>query len=117
MKVRRILFLVVVFAVCAVCTISYAGKEKFETLEAYNKAQGLFENEKYDEAIKAYDDFIKKYPSNSLAVAAKYYSAECYRKEDKDSKAISGYEGLIEEYNDGFWVDNAVKRLKQLKAK
>ena len=93
---------------------AYENENKFETLEIYNKAQDLYKEGKYDQAVEEYLEFLKLYPDNTLGVAAMYYTAESYQKQGKNDKAAEYYKKLIDKYRKGFWVDSAKENLKTI---
>lgn len=68
--------------------------------EAYDKAFKLVRAKSYDEAITAFSDFVRFYPSSSLTPGAIFWTAEVYRAMTPPNQEAAklSYEQLISEY-------------------
>lgn len=87
-------------------------KEELETPEAlYNMAKSYFDNQKFQQARKTFDKFLKKYPKSDKADNARFWIADTYYREQWHEKAILEYQKVIEEYSKGNKVQAAL--LKQ----
>lgn len=83
-------------------------------------AEGYFNSEQYDEAIMAYDEFIKLYPGNINIPYARFKQALCYfnqisqadRDQSATKKAIEKFENIIKDFPD---TPYAVKSYNYLK--
>lgn len=61
--------------------------------DAYFKRAGIvLRMERYDEAIKAYLDFIQKYPNSRFAALANYLLATAYHKKNQDDLAYTYFQ-------------------------
>lgn len=74
------------------------------TLSAYHE-------EKYEEAIAGFEDFLKSYPTSELADNAQFWIGESYMARKKYDQAIVAFQDVIEKYPTGNKVPNAL--LKQ----
>ena len=108
-------WLTVLFCCAYGYTFSFGKSAKYDSIELYDKADDLYKEGRYDQALKGYAQFLQEHPQSTLTVAAKFYTAECYRKKGNTEKALNYYEGLINEYKKGFWIDNAKERIAEIK--
>ena len=63
------------------------------SLEFLNKGNDLFDEEKYDEAILAYQEFLTQNPS---AYQVGFNIADCYREKGEYTAAIAEFEKILE---------------------
>lgn len=83
-------------------------------------AEEYFNTEQYDEAIMAYDEFVKLYPGNINVPYARFKEALCYfnqmseRDRDQSStrKAIDKFEKIIKDFPDTPYAVKAYNYLK-----
>jgi len=83
-------------------------------------AESYFNSEQYDEAIMAYDEFVKLYPGNINIPYARFKEALCYfnqisqadRDQSSTRKAIDKFEKIIKDFPD---TPYAVKSYNYLK--
>jgi tetratricopeptide (TPR) repeat protein len=62
----------------------------------FEAANTLYANGQYDEALKAYEDFLKKYPNHLLSAAAMEAAGYCHESLGKWKEAIGDYQRLIQ---------------------
>ncbi|MBI5118830.1 tetratricopeptide repeat protein [Candidatus Poribacteria bacterium] len=62
----------------------------------FEAANTLYANGQYDEALKAYTDFLKKYPNHLLSAAAMEAVGYCHESLGKWKEAIGDYQRLIQ---------------------
>ncbi|PLX42698.1 MAG: tol-pal system protein YbgF [Deltaproteobacteria bacterium] len=77
----------------------------------YDKGYSLYQQNKYEEARKAFDAYISAYPKTSLADNAYFWIGESFYNESQYEKAIIFYDKIVREYADGDKVPSAL--LKQ----
>lgn len=58
----------------------------------YKLGWSLFEAQDYDDAAKAHDEQIEKFPSGALAVDGLFMRAECDFKQDRFEEAFAGFQ-------------------------
>jgi tetratricopeptide (TPR) repeat protein len=63
----------------------------------YSTATSLYFSEKYDKAIQALSDYIRKYPTSTDNYEAKYFIAESYNKLGDRFSAVRYYNQVIQE--------------------
>ena len=86
-------------------------REKEPTELEYNRALGYFRNDRYEEAMAGFKNFLKLYPKSNLADNAYFWIGECYRALTKYEEAILAYQKVINGYPKGNKVPAAM--LKQ----
>lgn len=77
----------------------------------YEETLATYHEEKYQEAIAGFKEFLKKHPSSKLADNAQFWIGESYMSQKKYDQAIVAFQDVIEKYPDGNKVPNAL--LKQ----
>ncbi len=88
------------------------GKPAVSTPELeYKHAFQLFSSGKYEEARKAFEAFMNKYPDSKLAGNAQFWIGECYYKQKKYQEAIDAYQTVLDKYSNGNKVKDSM--LKQ----
>lgn len=68
----------------------------------YRSAEQLYFDEKCDQAVGAFRDYLNKYPSGAYAVNAEYYVADCLLRSGKTTEALPALEKVIDSGNDQF---------------
>ncbi len=71
---------------------------KTNATSIYKKAMNLFKSKKYEQAIKVWELFIKKYPKHYLIANSYFWQGECYYRLKKYPYAILKYQMVIENY-------------------
>lgn len=66
--------------------------------QAYQKAFNLLRELRYDQATRAFQDFLTRYPDGRYAHIAQYWLAEGYYAQGKYQQAIAAYQKLIQNY-------------------
>lgn len=62
----------------------------------YNAAVTQYENGKYEEAIKAFTTYLRKYPNGQYKLGAYYNRAEAYAIQEQYASAFKDYEVVIQ---------------------
>jgi len=76
----------------------------------YNLTLGLYREEKYEEAIAGFKNFIKKFPKSKLADNAQFWVGESYMALKQHEQAILAFQTVIKKYPKGNKVPNAILR-------
>ncbi|MCB0348799.1 MAG: tetratricopeptide repeat protein [Bdellovibrionales bacterium] len=63
--------------------------------DSYHKALDLTESSKADKALKAWDQFLQKYPTTRLTASALYYKAVSYERLGQYQSAVNTYRSAI----------------------
>jgi tol-pal system protein YbgF len=66
--------------------------------DAYSRAYQLFKESKYTDARVAMEEFLDRFPNNSLAGNAQFWIGECYYQEQQYENAILAYDEVIKKY-------------------
>ncbi len=82
----------------------------------FETAKSAFSNEKYPQAIKAFQNFIRDYPNSDNDDEAKYYVAESYYRSNDPTNALKFYYLVINEGQSKF-VPKSALRAGDLEAK
>lgn len=67
---------------------------------AFKSAFALFKGGKYENAAKAFQEFLKKYPDSSLAPNASYWLGRSQFALKNYKSALSVYQGVLKDYPD-----------------
>lgn len=81
-----------------------------EENEEYQAAFALMRAAKYDDSIKAFETFLEKHPSSSLASNASYWAGEGHLINKDYSKALAAFNLVTERYPDSSKVPDALLR-------
>jgi len=76
----------------------------------YDLTLKLYREEKYEEAIAGFANFIKKFPKSKLADNAQYWVGESYMALKQYEQAILAFQTVIKKYPKGNKVPNAILR-------
>ena len=68
------------------------------SLALYDAGLNAFTARKYDEAQRSFADFMKNYPTHSMAPDAQYYLAECYFQRNQFPDAALAYDTVITKF-------------------
>ena len=79
--------------------------------EAYQQAYALVKAQKFDQAITAYQTFIKNYPSSSLLPNAYYWLGELYMVKNLTQEAERVFVTVVENYPESRKVSDASYKL------
>ena len=74
----------------------------------YNRALSKYKNADYQDAALMFNRFFQKYPDHELADNALYWEGECRYALKNFSKAITTFQRIIGEYQDGSKVPDAM---------
>lgn len=72
--------------------------QKDLSLALYDAGLNAFTARKYDEAQRSFADFMKNYPTHSMAPDAQYYLAECYFQRNQFPDAALAYDTVITKF-------------------
>ena len=76
----------------------------------YEQTLTKYREEKYEEAIIGFKDFLKEYPKSDLADNAHFWVGECYMAMKQYEQAVLAYQEVIKKYPKGNKVPNAMLR-------
>ncbi|MBW1733114.1 MAG: tol-pal system protein YbgF [Deltaproteobacteria bacterium] len=76
----------------------------------YDFNLGLYREERYEEAIGGFRNFIKKFPRSEFADNAQYWIGESYMALKQYEQAILAFQAVIKKYPKGNKVPNAILR-------
>ena len=79
--------------------------------ELYDKAYGLYQKGRYEDARRAFRKFLDLYPKSDLADNAYFWIGESYYAQEQYEKAILAYDKVVQEFPRGDKVPSAL--LKQ----
>lgn len=68
------------------------------SLALYDAGLNAFTARKYDEAQRSFADFMKNYPTHSMAPDTQYYLAECYFQRNQFPDAALAYDTVITKF-------------------
>ena len=78
--------------------------------DLYDGALASFKAGKYEDAMFAFKDFLKRYPKSERAGNAQFWIGECYMSVKQYEQAILAYQEVIKKYPKGNKVPNAMLR-------
>jgi tol-pal system protein YbgF len=87
------------------------GDRQSTAQDAYLKAFGLFSANNYNEAVMAFESFIRSYPSSEYAGNAQYWIGECYYTQRDFPQAMEAFNKVIEKYPTGNKVPDAMLKI------
>jgi len=76
----------------------------------YDVNLALYREEKYEEAIAGFKNFVDKYPKSDLADNAQFWVGESYMSLKQYEQAILAFQRVIKDYPNGNKVANATLR-------
>lgn len=79
-------------------TSEQKAEESNSPIALYDAAYSSFKDKKYKDAREKFNQFIKKFPKDSLVGNAHFWIGECYFAEKDYESAILSYETLIKNY-------------------
>jgi tol-pal system protein YbgF len=66
--------------------------------QLYKQAFEAFQKGQYDDAIRAFSDFLQAFPDTPLVPNARYWMGEAYMNLKDHEKAIVSFQGVIDKY-------------------
>jgi tol-pal system protein YbgF len=81
-----------------------------EEKSAYKAAFNLVKRSKYDQAIKKFKDFQKRYPASKLAANAAYWEGEVYLLKKQNEAALKAFDKVLNLYPDSLKRPDALLR-------
>ncbi len=91
-----------------------AAQAKVDPLRAqadYQKAFNLLKQANYDQAVKAFNEYLEKYPDSEYADNAQYWLGETFYVTGKYDNAINAYQTLIDNYPESRKVAHGMLKL------
>ncbi len=97
-------------------TVASADPEQMQA--DYKAAYALLSPQarRYDEAAKAFSDFLTRYPQSPLAGNAQYWLGEAYYVSQKNEQALAAFEQLVKSYPDSAKVPGALYKIGRIRA-
>jgi len=83
-------------------------EKKLTESETYDRALGYYRDDRYEEAMAGFKNFLTLYPTSDLADNAHFWIGECYRALTKYEEAILAYQKVINGYPKGNKVPSAM---------
>ncbi|MFH1351069.1 MAG: tol-pal system protein YbgF [Pseudomonadota bacterium] len=84
--------------------------EESKELDMYDSSLGLFKQEKYNDAMAGFQDFLKRYPKSDRADNAQFWIGECHMALKEYEQAVLAYQKVIKNYPKGNKIPNALLR-------
>ncbi len=88
--------------------ISTLQEKKLTESETYDRALGYYRDDRYEEAMAGFKNFLTLYSTSDLADNAHFWIGECYRALKKYEEAILAYQKVINGYPKGNKVPSAM---------
>ena len=88
-----------------------AKADPVQTQAQYQRAFQLLKISRYDQAIKAFGEFMENHPDDQYADNAQYWMAEALRVQGKLDEAIKAYRALINNYPDSQKIPQGVLKI------
>jgi len=66
--------------------------------ELYDRAYGLYQKKRYEDARRAFRKFLELYPKSDLADNAYFWIGESYYAQEQYEKAILAYDKVVQEF-------------------
>lgn len=85
--------------------------------QAYNKAFGLIQDKKYDDAVTALKQFNQKYPKSPLKANSYYWLGQLYNNQSKREGASKAFSAVLSEFPDSSKAPDAAYALAMIKAR
>ncbi|MDQ3395789.1 MAG: tetratricopeptide repeat protein, partial [Bacteroidota bacterium] len=86
-----------------------------ETIE-FESAKNLYFSEKYENAIKGFNEFSRNYQGSSFKNEAHFYTAESYYRLDDSNKALENYYDVIKQSSSPL-ATRAISRIAELESR
>jgi len=88
--------------------ISASQEKKLTESETYDRALGYYRDDRHEEAMAGFKNFLTLYPKSDLADNAYFWIGECHRSLTKYEEAILAYQKVINGYPKGNKVPSAM---------
>ena len=88
--------------------ISTSQEKKLTESETYDRALGYYRDDRHEEAMAGFKNFLTLYPKSDLADNAYFWIGECHRVLTKYEEAILAYQKVINGYPKGNKVPSAM---------
>ena len=88
--------------------ISASQEKKLTESETYDRALGYYRDDRHEEAMAGFKNFLTLYPKSDLADNAYFWIGECHRALTKYEEAILAYQKVINGYPKGNKVPSAM---------
>jgi tol-pal system protein YbgF len=85
--------------------------DKVQIQAEYQQAFKLLKQSQYDQAIKAFDTFLKAHPNNQYSDNAQYWKAEALYVKRQYEDAIKEYNNLVSNYPDSQKVPHGLLKI------
>jgi len=82
--------------------------KKLTESETYDRALGFYRDDRYEEAMAGFKNFLTQYPTSDLADNAHFWIGECHRVLKNYEEAILAYQKVINSYPKGNKVPSAM---------
>ncbi|MBE0506797.1 MAG: tol-pal system protein YbgF [Marinospirillum sp.] len=79
--------------------------------DAYNKAYELVPERRFEEAITAFQGFIRQYPESRLVGNAYYWIGEIYMAQNRTQDAEKMFDAVVRRYSDSFKIADSKYKL------
>lgn len=79
--------------------------------DAYNKAYELVPERRFDEAVTAFQSFIRQYPESRLVGNAYYWIGEIYMAQNRTQDAEKMFDAVVRRYPESFKVADSKYKL------
>lgn len=106
-KIKKILSILVICS-CFFASFISGEEEKIKRQsEMFRVATQIFEEQRWEDAIKAFRGVLKSKPTREMAAEASYRIGECYYNLDRFDKAIEIFSEIIKKYKDLYLAPEA----------
>jgi tol-pal system protein YbgF len=79
--------------------------------DVYNKAYELVPERRFDEAVTAFQGFIRQYPESRLVGNAYYWIGEIYMAQNRTQDAEKMFDAVVRRYSDSFKIADSKYKL------
>ncbi len=79
--------------------------------DAYNKAYAYVPEQRFDDAVRSFQDFIRQYPNSRLVGNAYYWLGEIYMVQNRTADAEKMFNVVIGNYPDSFKIADSKYKL------
>ena len=100
---------------CASVGVNFSSGKMSSSQALYDKAQKLYQSEKYEEAKEYFHQFLSENPDEPLKTIAMYSLGYCYQMTGDIKEAKSLYHRVVTlGTGDSFWIEVARKRVEEM---
>jgi len=110
----KITFVLLVYVSVATTTAAQTQKQHQQAQLAISKADRLYYDGKYAEAVKTFKEIVKKYPNSPSIGHIRVQMGRCYAKLGNDASAIQSYRSVVDDNPNGSYVTSAVSLIGNL---